>query len=99
VLFGAYARSSLVKKIAYNSEDKGPAIYLPILSFKLNDSQKKILENLDKKKIESMTELATDTKISTAMVYRSLDELKDMDFVESTNEGFKLTDAGKIARL
>jgi len=99
VLFGAYARSSLVKKIAYNPEDKGPVIYLPILSFKLNDSQKKILESLDKKKIENYAELADDTELSTAMVYRSLDELKDMDFVESTNEGFKLTDAGKIARM
>jgi len=99
VLFGAYARASMVKKIAYNPEDKGPAVYLPILSFKLNDSQKKILESLDKKKIENYAELAADTELSTAMVYRSLDELKDMDFVEVTDKGFKLTEAGKIARM
>jgi hypothetical protein len=32
------------------------------------------------------------------MLYRALDELKDMDLV-STESGIKLTDAGKIARL
>lgn len=32
------------------------------------------------------------------MLYRALDELKDMDLV-STEKGIELTDAGKIARL
>jgi len=32
------------------------------------------------------------------MTYRAIDELKDMDMV-STDEGVKLTDAGRIARL
>jgi len=32
------------------------------------------------------------------MTYRAIDELKDMDLV-TTENGYKLTDAGKIARL
>ena len=100
VLFAAYARSESVKRIAYNpEEDKSAVIYLPILSFKLTESQKSILESLEKKKIETYAELATDIKLSTAMVYRAIDELKDMDFVEVTDKGFSLTDAGRIARL
>jgi len=99
-LFAAYARANLVKKIAYNpEEDKTTVVYLPIMHFKLNESQKTILESLDKKKIETITELAKDVNLSTAMVYRSLDELKNNDFVEITDKGFKLTDAGKIARM
>jgi CRISPR-associated protein Csa3 len=100
VLFGAYARSCLVKKIAYNpEEDKAAIVYLPILSFKLNESQLSILTNIDKKTIESYSDLVTATGLSSAMVYRSIDELRNMDFVEITDDGFKLTDAGKIARL
>ena len=100
VLFGGYARSSRVKKIAYNpEEDKSSVIYLPIMSFKLNESQKNILGALEKKPTESISELAEETKLSAAMVYRSIDELKDMDLVEGTDKTFKLTDAGRIARL
>jgi CRISPR locus-related DNA-binding protein len=100
VLFAAYVRSKYVKKIAYNpEEDKSAVIYLPILSFKVTESQQKILESIDKKKIVTYADLAKETDISPAMVYRSIDELKNMDFVEVTDKGFKLTDAGKIARL
>jgi CRISPR-associated protein Csa3 len=100
VLFGAYARSNFIKKIAYNpEEDKSAIVYLPILSFKLNESQQGILESIDKKKIETYADLAKETQLSSAMVYRSIDELKNMSFVEITDKGFILTDAGKIARL
>lgn len=100
VLFGAYARSKFIKKIAYNpEEDKNSIVYLPILSFKLNDSQQTILDNIDKKRIMTYADLARETGLSNAMAYRSIDELKSMDFVEITDNGFQLTDAGKIARL
>ncbi|MFH1915625.1 MAG: hypothetical protein ABIJ21_00010 [Nanoarchaeota archaeon] len=45
-----------------------------------------------------MTELTDKTEISRAMLYKTIQELKDMDLVD-TEEGIKLTDAGKIARL
>jgi CRISPR-associated protein Csa3 len=100
VLFGAYARSNYVKRIAYNpEEDKTAVVYLPILSFKLNESQQAIMECIDKKRIETYADIAKETELSSAMVYRSIDELKHMDFVEATSKGFQLTDAGKIARL
>ncbi|HAG50356.1 MAG TPA: hypothetical protein DCL42_03350 [Deltaproteobacteria bacterium] len=100
VLFGAYTRSEYVRKIAYNpEEDKTAVVYLPILSFRLNESQQTILENIDRKKITTYADLAREAGLSSAMVYRSIAELKSMDFVEITDNGFKITDAGKIARL
>jgi CRISPR locus-related DNA-binding protein len=99
LLFASYARHSKVKKIAYYQEESKDVVYLPRISFKLTSSQKRILEYLHEKDgKKNMKELAEDINLSTAMLYRAIDELKDMDMV-STEEGIKLTDAGKIARL
>ncbi len=99
LLFAAYARHDKIKKIAYNpEEDKNSIVYLPKLSFKLTESQKKILEHLSEGKYNSISDLAKKIDISNAMLYRAIDELKDMDLI-STDEGLQLTDAGKIARL
>ena len=99
LLFGAYARHERVSKIAYNpEEDKASIVYLPRLSFNLTESQKKILIEVGNKKYESISDLAQKIDLSTAMLYRAIDELKDKDFI-STEKGIELTDAGKIARL
>jgi len=99
LLLASYARHERVKKIAYNpEEDKGSIVYLPRLSFRLTESQKKILDELGKKKYETMSDLSAKIDLSTAMLYRAIDELKDMDLV-TTENGIELTDAGKIARL
>ncbi len=101
LLFAAYARHDKVSRIAYNpEEDKKAIVWLPKLSFKLTESQKLILEKIDNAKIENIKDLSEKlgSNLSTAMVYRAIDELKDMDLI-TTEDGLKLTDAGKIARL
>ena len=101
LLFAAYARCNRIKKIAYNpEEDKTAGVWLPKLSFKLNESQKKVLTALAEKDYSkiSLIELADKIGISRAMLYRNIDELRDMGYL-STEEGLQLTDAGKIARL
>jgi CRISPR locus-related DNA-binding protein len=99
LLFAAYARHDKVSKIAYNpEEDKTSIVYLPRLSFKLTESQKLILEEIEKKKYESISDLAQKIDLSSAMLYRAIGELEDMDLV-STEKGIEITDAGKIARL
>ncbi len=99
LMYAAYARVKRVKKIAYNpEEDKNAIVYLPKLGFKLTESQKKILETIDQGDFKTPLDLASKVKLSRAMLYRNIDELKDMGYVE-TEEGIKLTDAGKIARL
>ena len=101
LLFAGYARCERIKKIAYNpQEDKTAVVYLPKLSFNLTESQKKVLEQIDKGKYETPAELAEKTDISTGMLYRNIKEMQDMDLITTENgEGFKLTDAGMIARL
>lgn len=100
LLFAAYARHDVVKRIAYNpEEDKSSVVYLPRLSFKLTESQKAILEKLEKGHFKNTTELAEKLEISTAMVYRAVGELEDMDMITCNDDGIQITDAGKIARL
>lgn len=99
VLFGAYARINRIKKIGYNpAEDKSIVVYLPKLSFNLTDSQKKVLETIGESKFENLSELAKKVDISNAMLYRNIKELENQGFIE-TEEGIKLTDAGRIAVL
>ena len=99
VLYAAYARIDKIKKIAYNpEEDEKAVVYLPKLCFKLTDSQKVILNIIGKQQFESITGLAKKVKMSRAMLYRNIDELKDLGYVD-TEKGIKLTDAGRIARL
>jgi len=101
LLFAAYARCSKIKKIAYNpEEDKTAVVWLPKLSFKLTESQKSVLNALAEKDCSkmSLTELADKIGISRAMLYRNIDELRDMGYI-STEDRLVLTDAGKIAKL
>ena len=99
LLFAAYARHDSIKRIAYNpEEDKTAVVYLPRLSLKLTESEKKVLKHIENGKYENTGDLAKKIDLSSAMLYRAIDELKDKDLI-TTDEGFKLTDAGKIAGL
>ncbi len=100
LLFGAYARCTRIKKISYNpdKESKGSVIYLPKLSFDLTDSQRNVLEHIQAEDFKTHTELAEQISISRAMLYKNIKDLENRDLI-STEEGFKLTDAGKIALL
>ncbi|MFQ5620864.1 MAG: CRISPR-associated CARF protein Csa3 [Candidatus Nanoarchaeia archaeon] len=99
LLFAAYARSNQVKKVAYSpTEPVNTLTYLPKLSFNLTESQKLVLEAIGNSKFKSHTELAEKVEISKAMLYRNIKDLEDMGLIE-TEEGFKLTDAGRIAVL
>jgi CRISPR locus-related DNA-binding protein len=99
LLFAAYARHDRIKKIAYNpEEDKTSVVYLPKLSFKLTESQKMVLEYVATGKYKTISDLSKEIKLSTAMTYRAIAELEDMDFI-SVENGLEITDAGKIARL
>lgn len=100
LLFAAYARHNRVSKIAYNpEEDKSSIVYLPRLSFNLTESQKKILVEVGNKKYESISDLADKIQLSTAMLYRAISELENMDLISSEKGIIEITDAGKIARL
>ena len=101
LLFAAYVRCNRIQKIAYNpEEDKTAVVWLPKLCFKLTESQKKVLNALANKEStsQSLSDLAKKIDISRAMLYRNIEELKDIGYI-STENGLSLTDAGLIARL
>ena len=99
LLFAAYARVERIHKIAYNpEEDKNAVVYLPKLSFHLTESQKKVLESIEEYGNLSYLEIAEKIGISKAMFYKNIEDLTNMNMI-SSDEGLKLTDAGKIARL
>src|SRR3989338_5597507 len=99
LLFASYARADRVRKIAYNpEEDKNAIVYLPKMAFHLTESQKKVLESIEQHGNLSYADLADKIGISKAMLYKNIEDLNDMDMI-SVEDGLKLTDAGKIARL
>ena len=98
VLFGCYGRPKYVKKIFYVPDGSKDMITLPILAFDITPSQKEVLDNIEK--IDTPKALAEEIDTSKAMLYRNIKELADRGFIESSDgKGYKLTDAGKIARL
>lgn len=98
VLFGCYARPTRVKKIFYVPEDTKTMITLPILTFDITPSQKEVLDNIEK--IDTAKALAEEVDTSRAMLYRNIKELVDHGFIEpKEGEGYRLTEAGKVARL
>ena len=98
VLFGCYARPTRVKKVFYVPENSKEMITLPIMHFDITDSQKEILDNIEK--IDTAKALADEVETSRAMLYRNIKDLQDRGFIETSDgKGYKLTDAGKIARL
>ncbi len=97
VLFGCYARPKFVKKIFYVTEGMRDMITLPILSFDITETQREVLDNIEK--IDTPKALADEVETSRAMLYRNIKELTDRGFIEPKDKGFRLTDAGKVARL
>ena len=96
-LFAAYKRPSRIKKIFYVTEDTNEIITIPILSFDITDAQQKILDNIEQ--IDKISQMSNEIDISKAMVYRATKELKDKGLIEETDNGYKLTEAGKIAKM
>ena len=83
----------------YVKDENKQVVNLPKLSYSITPGQHKIIEYLLNKKVESMAEFSEKVDVSKAMLYKHIKELKDMDIIEETSEGFKLTDYGRIVVL
>jgi CRISPR locus-related DNA-binding protein len=99
LLFACYARPKLIKKIVYVIENTNDIITFPKISFQVGENQLQVLEAIEKKTFKTIEELSRKTKMSRPMIYRHLDELIGMDLIERTDEGYIITDAGRIVRL
>ena len=97
-LFGAYARNDMVQRIVYVTEEDSMMIDFPVLSFNLSETKKLILEEIQKG-ISAVTQIAATAGISKGMTYNHLRELKSMGYIADGDNGYIITDAGKIASI
>jgi len=100
LLFAAYTRVRHVNRIIYVSQEDHNIIELPKLAFNLTDSQTRLMQQIEKNAHSSLVELAKKTDMSRGMLYRNLKGLQDIGLIVLEKESkYRLTDAGKIARL
>ncbi len=95
-ILAAYKRRNKVAACYYLIEETGQALELPLLDFTLSRSKIGILKELNRGE-RNMNTIAKNLKISKALVYRLLKELKQESFIRK--EENELTDAGRIAIL
>jgi CRISPR-associated protein Csa3 len=94
-LFGAYARSDMVKRVVYVTEEDNVMIEFPILGFNISPTKKAILEHI-KQGEKAVSTIAVKVGISRGMAYNHIRELKEMGYI-SDEDGFDITDSGRLA--
>ncbi|MDI3486247.1 MAG: CRISPR-associated protein Csa3 [Methanolobus sp.] len=94
-LYGAFARSDMVKKVVYVTEEDNFMIEFPILSFNLSPTKKLILEMIQNGNV-AVENIAATIGISKGMTYNHLRELKTMGYI-SDEGGYSLTNSGRLA--
>jgi CRISPR-associated protein Csa3 len=97
-LFGAYARNDMVQRVVYVTEEDSFMIDFPVLSFNLSETKKLILEEIQKG-VSAVTQIAATAGISKGMTYNHLRELKGMGYIADGENGYVITDAGRIASI
>ena len=99
LLFGAYARTNRIKRIMYVKEEDKSIVSLPRLSYSVTSGQRKVVMHLLNHEIHSMSQFARKIRLSKAMLYKHIRELKKMDVIEEEKNGLKVTDYGKVVVL
>ena len=94
-LFGAYARSDMVARIVYVTEEDNFIIDFPVLSFNISPTKKMILEIIQNGTV-AVESIAVKVGISKGMAYNHLRELRSMGYI-TDGDGYKITDSGRLA--
>lgn len=96
--FAAYMRKKDIKGIYYVVSETDELIKLPLFSFPINKSQKKILEEVEKG-TETIESLLIKLNKSRSVVYQYVKELQENGYVLGENKHLELTDLGRIMIL
>lgn len=96
-LFGAYARSDMVARIVYVTEEDNFIIDFPVLSFNISPTKKMILEIIQNGTV-AVESIAVKVGISKGMAYNHLRELKFMGYIND-EDGYMITDSGRLAGI
>ena len=99
LLFGAYARANRIKRIMYVKEEDKSIVSLPRLSYSVTSGQRKVVMHLLNHEIHSLSQFARKIRLSKAMLYKHIRELKKMDVIEEGKNGLKVTDYGRVVVL
>ncbi len=97
LLFAAYSQREKVSKAYYVTEEEHELISLPLISFSLGGSKKKILQEIDKGNYE-VRKLEQKLNIKQSSIYQHLQELKEEGYIMN-QDGLKLTELGRIMIL
>jgi len=96
-LYGAYARMDLVERVIYITEEDNEIVELPMLSFDLSKTKKRMLEEIDKGE-KSVRKIAKKVGVTRSMAYYHIRELKKAGYLQD-KKGLRITTAGKLAVL
>jgi CRISPR locus-related DNA-binding protein len=99
LLFACYARFDIVKKIVYVIEGTNEIMVFPKIRFHVASKERVVLEDIQKNRFKTIEDFWRRTKISRPMIYRYLEELMKQDLIEKTEDGYKITDGGRIVML
>ena len=96
VCYGCYARSEKVSKMVCTNLDNNKIEDIPKLSLQVSKKQRAVLEQIAKRKSESIYEIAEKMKKSKAIIYQHLKDLRDNGYV---TDDFYITDVGRLVLL
>lgn len=96
ILYGCYARPDRIYKIVSNKVGGNELGELPKLNYNLSTAKREVLQRIVKRNNRSVADMAKELHRTKGMVYQHLRELKDAGYVD---DGFNITDAGKLALL
>jgi len=97
LLFAGYMRKEKIKGSYYIIEETNTVLSLPLISFELGESKKKLLKEISKGN-EKIQKIEKKLGIKQSAIYQHLQELKQEGYLEDNKE-LKLTDFGRMIIL
>lgn len=97
LLFAGYMRKEKIKGAYYIIEETNTVLSLPLISFELGESKKKLLKEIFKGN-EKIQKIEKKLGIKQSAIYQHLQELKQEGYLVNNKE-LKLTDFGRIMIL
>jgi CRISPR locus-related DNA-binding protein len=95
LLFAGYLNKEKIESACYITEEEHKLIYLPIISFNLGETKKKILTQIEKGNGE-VKKMKEKLEIEQSAVYQHIQELKQEGYI---GDKMELTELGRIALL
>lgn len=97
LLFAGYIKKEKIEGAYYIIEENNKVLPLPLISFELRESKKKLLKEISKGN-EKIQKIEKKLGIKQSAIYQHIQELKQEGYLENNKE-LKLTDFGRIMIL